>query len=96
MRLAKSSSESAKHHRARVIVGFLGATTTIASLVLLLSDDPRWLRVGIVLALWAAAFTAIALAWARHDCRTTRSELEMVTYRLQSEEHERSVSVITA
>ena len=77
-----------------VVISVLGAAAAIASLVLLIFDDPHLLRLGVVLALWSAAFAAIAHAWARQDHRRTEHSLQAV--RTELERRDESVSAITA
>jgi len=69
--------------RAGLGVGFLLAVA--ATLLVVLSDEVRWLRLAVVLGLWAALTVAFAMAWFRRDARN--SELRTVeskrTYELE-------------
>jgi hypothetical protein len=79
----------------RLVIGTLGGAFALGSTALLLVDDVRLMRLGVVLALWAAAFATIVVAWTRRDLRVAEEELQVVKARLAVDDKE-SVSAITA
>lgn len=69
-----------------LIAGFvLGAAATV--LVVVFSDQLRWLRIGVLLALWAALCAAFAVARSRREAQSVAAREAEITRTYQLELH---------
>lgn len=72
--------------KALLIAGFvLGAAATV--LVVVFSDQVRWLRIGVLLALWAALCAAFAVARSRREAQSVSAREAEITRTYQLELH---------
>lgn len=72
--------------KALLIAGFLlGAAATV--MVVVFSDQVRWLRIGVLLALWAALCAAFAVARSRREAQSVSAREAEITRTYQLELH---------
>ncbi|MGI8417541.1 MAG: DUF6779 domain-containing protein, partial [Nakamurella sp.] len=72
--------------KALLIAGFLlGAAATVV--VVVFSDQVRWLRIGVLLALWAALCAAFAVARSRREAQSVSARETEITRTYELELH---------
>ena len=56
-----------------------------ATVLVVFTQEARWLRFAVILGLWSALIAAFAMAWSRHDARTADLRAEEIeqTYELE-------------
>lgn len=58
-----------------------------ATVLVVFTEDVRWLRFAVILGLWSALIAAFAMAWSRHDARTAHLRAEEIERIYQLELH---------
>src|SRR6185312_6209418 len=71
----------------RILLGFGFLLAVAASLFVVLADEVRWLRLAVLLGLWAALLTAFAVARYRRDARAAELRQEEMTRIYELELH---------
>ncbi|SDO94474.1 hypothetical protein SAMN04515671_2432 [Nakamurella panacisegetis] len=69
----------------RLVLGSGFVLAIVATLLVVLTDQVRWLRLAVVLGLWSALFAGLAMVWFRRDARSAelRAEDSKRTYELE-------------
>jgi len=75
----------------RILLGLGFLLAVAASLFVVLADEVRWLRLAVLLGLWAALLTAFAMARYRRDARSAELRQEEMT-RIYELELQREIS----